>query len=116
MFSLAIFGGNRIDGSVLEPGEPLTCLVLFGGVDVDFTACEAPPLSGITVVSIFGGARVRVRADQPVRIDGLSLFGGRTVEPRSLPPPGEDPLPLTITAYSLFGGVRVERGAMSDGP
>ena len=58
-----------------------------------------------------------------VRLNGFSVFGGRSVEPRRLPNPdagaqrsngadGEDEeeLPLEINAYAVFGGVDVKRG------
>ena len=112
MFSLTLFGGNRIDASALEPGERIVCLVVLGGLEIDFTACRDPSLHDITVVSLFGGANLKVRAEQPVRLDGFSLLGGRNVEPRSLPAPDSaeaDELPMEVAAYAIFGGVNVER-------
>jgi hypothetical protein len=121
MLSLAIFSGNRIDGSMLHPGERFFGLALFGDLDLDLTS--APPELEVTVVAIFGGAKVRVRPDEEVMFDGFSLFGSRTIEPRRLqsPPNSSEssarasddeaaPLPLDILAYSLFGGVSVKRG------
>ena len=37
MFHLAIFGGNKIDGSTVDPGEQVVGLALFGGLEFDFT-------------------------------------------------------------------------------
>ncbi len=116
MLSVAIFSGNKIDGSMLHSGERLFGLALFGGLDIDLT--YAPPELEVTVVAIFGGAKVRVRPDEEVMFDGFSLFGGRSIEPRrqqspplSAPVDDEDaPFPLDILAYSLFGGVTVKRG------
>jgi hypothetical protein len=120
MFSLAIFSGNKIDGSMLHAGERFFGLALFGGLDLDLT--YAPPELEVTIVAIFGGAKVRVRPDEEVMFDGLSIFGGRTIEPRSqqsspnsLESSGRfsddegDLLPLDILAYTLFGGVAVKR-------
>ena len=50
MLSLAIFGGNRVDGSMLDPGERVVALALLGGIDIDFAS--APPPPGVEVVSI----------------------------------------------------------------
>jgi hypothetical protein len=122
MLSLAIFSGNRIDGSMLHPGEWFFGLALFGGLDLDLTS--APAELEVTLVAIFGGARVRVRPDEEVMFDGFSLFGGRAIEPRRQQSPpirsesstrADDdeaaPLPLDILAYSLFGSVSVSRSA-----
>ncbi len=120
MVSLAIFSGNRVDGSMLYRGERFFGLALFGGLDLDLTS--APAELEVTIVAIFGGAKVRVRPDEEVMFDGFSLFGGRSIEPRRQQPPptgsqqaraGDDvgaALPLEILAYSLFGGVSVKRG------
>jgi hypothetical protein len=119
MVSLAIFSGNRIDGSMLHRGESFFGLALFGGLDLDLTS--APPELAITVVAIFGGARVRVRPDEEVVCDGFSIFGGRKIDLRRRDTAasssesrsdGDDaPLPLDILAYSVFGGVTVTRAS-----
>ncbi len=121
MFSLAIFGGNRIDSTMLDPGERVVLLSLFGGFDIDFATSPPPPAVDLIVISIFGGAKLTVRPDQPVRCSGFSIFGGRSIEPlRRLPPPrtaqrpdadDEGPLPLEVTAYSAFGGLSVKRAS-----
>lgn len=117
MVSLAIFSGNKIDGSVLHPREQFFGLALFGGLELDLT--NAPPELAVTLVAIFGGAKVTVRADEDVLFGGFSLFGGRNIEarrqqsrPLSEPISDDDdaPLPLDILAYTLFGGVSVKRG------
>lgn len=117
MLSLAIFSGNKVDGSMLHSGERFFGLALFGGLDLDLT--YAPPELEVTVVAIFGGVKVRVRPYEEVMFDGFSLFGGRNIEPRRQQSPqsnepGNDnedaPFPLDILAYSLFGGVSVMRG------
>ena len=114
---MAIFSGNKIDGSMLHPGESFFGLALFGGLDLDLTS--APPELAVTVVAIFGGAKVRVRRDEEVTCGGFSVFGGRHIDlrgpqvPQKSVPIGDDedaPFPLDILAYSLFGGVSVKRG------
>jgi hypothetical protein len=119
MVSVAIFSGNRIDGSMLRRGESFFGLALFGGLDLDLSS--APPELAITVVAIFGGARVRVRPDEEVVCGGFSVFGGRKIDlrrrgtaPSSSEPVSDDedaPLPLDILAYSMFGGVTVTRAS-----
>jgi hypothetical protein len=116
MVSLAIFSGNKIDGSMLHRGESFFGLALFGGLDLDLTS--APPELAVTVVAIFGGARVRVRPDEDVTCDGFSVFGGRNIDLRrrqtatngselsaAMSDDEDAPLPLDILAYSLFGAL-----------
>lgn len=121
MFSLAIFGANKIDGSDVEPGERVVGLALFGGIEVDFTAAPAPFVD-LVVIAVFGGVNVKVPPTQPIRLGGFSFFGGRTVEPRQLPAPtggassvptessdDDEGFPIEIGAYAVFGGVSVKR-------
>ena len=85
---------------------------------------SAPPELAVTVVAIFGGARVRVRPDEDVMCDGFSVFGGRKIDLRrgqtaatssessaTISDDEDVPLPLDILAYSLFGGVTVKRAS-----
>jgi len=82
---------------------------------------SAPPELAVTVVAIFGGAKVRVRPDEEVICDGFSVFGGRKIDLRSRQNSSESsatmsddedaPLPLDILAYSMFGGVSVKRAS-----
>lgn len=118
MLSLAIFGGNRVDGSMLDPGERVVALALFGGIDIDFASTPPPPGVEVVSIAVLGGVTFKVRARQPVRLSGVSIFGGRSVEPLQLPsnaaPSSHDldddaDLPLDITAYAVFGGVDVKR-------
>jgi hypothetical protein len=122
MVSLAIFSGNKIDGSMLHRGESFFGLALFGGLDLDLTS--APPEHAVTVVAIFGGARVRVRPDEAVVCEGFSVFGGRNIDLRrrqtaasssessaTISEDEDAPLPLDILAYSMFGGVTVTRAS-----
>jgi hypothetical protein len=119
MVSVAIFSGNKIDGSMLRRGESFFGLALFGGLDLDLSS--APPELAVSVVAIFGGAKVRVRQDEEVVCGGFSVFGGRKIDLRRRPPAAgssessarmsddDDFLPLDILAYSMFGGVTVTR-------
>ena len=114
MFHLAIFGGNKIDGSTVDPGEQVVGLALFGGLEFDFTRCPAPEGAELIVFAIFGAATVKVREEENVMLSGISLFGGRSMEPKRERYDGESdgdrfPLPLEVAAYSIFGGVSVKR-------
>ena len=118
MLSLAIFGGNRIDGSMLDPGERVIALALFGGIEFDFASAPPPPAADVVIITLFGGASVRANARQTVRMTGVSLFGGRSIEPLPrLPSPADSEsdddddleLPIDITAWAVFGNVNVKR-------
>jgi hypothetical protein len=123
MFSVALFGGNRIDGSALDPGERVVSLAVFGGMELDFTVTPPPIAVDLVLIALFGGVSVKVRPTQDVRLSGFSLFGGRSIEtrrPLALPSGSGTPaaasegdddaeLPLEISAYALFGGVSVKR-------
>ena len=121
MLSLAIFGGNRIDGGMIDPGERVVGVALFGGIDFDFASVPPPPATEVTIVAVFGGAGFKVRAQQPLRLSGFSIFGGRSVEPAAqLSAPSqragdeaEADLPLEISAYAVFGGISIKRIAES---
>jgi hypothetical protein len=115
MFHLAIFGGNKIDGSTVDPGEQVVGLALFGGLEFDFTQCPAPEGAELMIFAIFGGATVKVREEENVMFSGVSLFGGRSMEPTRERYDRESDgdrfsLPLEVAAYSIFGGVSVKRG------
>ena len=107
---------------MLHRGESFFGLALFGGLDLDLT--NAPPELAVTVVAIFGGAKVRVRPDEKVICDGFSVFGGRKIDLRgrqtaanssessaSISDEEDARLPLDILAYSMFGGVSVKRAS-----
>ena len=120
MFDVAIFGSSKVDGSTVDPGEWVISLSLFGSSELDFASAPPAPAVELFIITLFGGARVRIRPEQEVRVSGFSLFGGRHIDPLRLPPPaGLQPHPpdddadygepLHISAYSLFGGVNVKR-------
>ncbi|MDG2304135.1 MAG: hypothetical protein P8R42_05675 [Candidatus Binatia bacterium] len=125
MFSLAIFGASSVDGADLDPCEPVTALALFGGGEIDFSAGPVAPALDITAIAIFGGFTVKVHPRQVVRLSGISLFGGKTIEPRQLADAdsrlgdrGDDEEdnvtdlfeePLEIRVFTMFGGLAVKR-------
>jgi hypothetical protein len=127
MFSLAIFGSNRIAGSELEPGERAVALALFGGVELDFSAAPAPFVD-VVVIALFGGVVVKVQPTRPIRLAGFSIFGGRHVEPRQLAASNgnaptastanreeDEEFPLDINAYAVFGGISIKRAMAAAG-
>jgi hypothetical protein len=122
VFHLSIFGENSFDPVGLEPGEPLVAISVFGRLDLDLTEVDFPPDAELTVLSVFGATRIRLRRRQQVRLRGFGVFGERYVEPalrledRRGDAPREatagptDP-PINVAAFSVFGSVAVLRDA-----
>ena len=119
MISLAIFSHNKTDASALVPGEPVTALALFGNVELDLTG--APREIEATVIALFGSAKLRIREDEEVVLNGFSLFGNRVLDSMTSAQNAADfepeigdhdnqPLPMELSAYSIFGSVTVKRG------
>jgi hypothetical protein len=86
--ALCVFGGSSIDfrkAVVPEEGVAISCLCLFGGVDI-----VVPPGMRVRVrgIGIFGGFdRTENEVDDPraptISVEGLALFGGVSVRVRS---------------------------------
>jgi hypothetical protein len=99
----AIFGGPSI--TLPHGWSRVTVAVMLGGAEID---ASAPP-SGegmIRIVTLFGGAEVRVSRDARVAVGGFSLLGGRT----SNVGPGEPEGPsIKVTGVSIFGGIEVRQ-------
>ena len=118
--TFALFSGAQLYNDRDLNGH--TAVSVFGGTEIDFTA--APLAYGetkITVISVFGGAEIRVPDGVAVRVTGVSIFGGADVLKRGsggvfsvnrYETPGYDQAPrrLHIDATSVFGGVNVKRG------
>jgi hypothetical protein len=122
VFHLSIFGRNSFDAAGLEPGEPLVAVSVFGALDLDLSEADVPTDADVTVLSVFGATRIRLRHDQPVRLRGFSVFGERRLQPalriaerraEAAPPADAGPpdLPLDVAAFSVFGSLDVVRDA-----
>jgi hypothetical protein len=120
VFHLSIFGRNSFDAVGLEPGEPLVAVSIFGALDLDLSEADVPLEADVTVLSVFGATRIRLRCDQPVRLRGFSVFGERWVEPvlRIEDRRGEGARaaeatspPVDLAAFSVFGSLEVVRDA-----
>lgn len=99
-----------------------TSISVFGGTEIDLTA--APLALGetkITVISIFGGAKIFVPEDVALRVTGISIFGGAEVRGRDFggifgvndyesPGYAHAPRRLHIDVTSIFGGAKIEDG------
>ncbi|MGB6838210.1 MAG: hypothetical protein WBF66_10980 [Dehalococcoidia bacterium] len=109
MFSIAIFGKEEVDGSKVTPGERIIALALFGGVEIDLASSPPPPEIDVFLLALLGSAHVKVRRDQGVNMTGVSILGGRKVEPADSTEESELGLPLNVAAFSIMGGIDVKR-------
>jgi hypothetical protein len=104
-WSLSIVGGMRRRGGWQLP-KHLIHISLIGGASIDLGDAE---LSGgettITMVSIIGGADVRLPKAVRSELSGFSVFGGRhiTGSPHALK---QGPL-VHLRAFSLVGGATI---------
>jgi hypothetical protein len=99
----AIFGGPSV--TLPHGWSRETVVVILGGAEID---AAAPPSGDgvIRIVTLFGGAEVRVSREARVAVGGFTLFGGR----ESNVGPGEPEGPsITVTGVSIFGGIEVRR-------
>jgi hypothetical protein len=109
MFSISIFGMGKVDGSKVAPGERITAVSLFGGVEIDLASSPPPPEAHVLLVALLGSAHLTVRRDQGVNLTGASILGGREVEPGDSSDESGLGLPLDVAAYCVMGGIEVKR-------
>lgn len=108
---LAVFCSTDEGG--FAPGWANEIIVLlFGSAKLDLTKRPPAPDARLTVIAIFGGAKIIVPAGTSVIVGGFSLFGSREVKARA----GDGPN-LSLQAFVSFGGVEVVEapgGAIGD--
>ncbi len=106
---LAIMGGLERKGR-WRLATQATCVNLMGGSELDLNQVE---LAGyrveLTVVSIMGGAEIRVPHGLQVEVSELALMGGNSVDIGEDRPASSGPV-LHLRLFSLMGGAEVRRG------
>ena len=77
MFAAGVFFVSNAGKRTWKPGKRVTCLAVFGMVNIDFRQAQLEP-GGTRVVcyNIFGATRLRVPEGIPLKMSGVSLFGG----------------------------------------
>ena len=105
---VALLGGLARQGR-WQTRRRTVSVSIVGGADLDLTEAVIPD-EGTTVVKVtlMGGVKLTVPAGADVRIQGLSLIGGRRVEQGEAEPGA--PV-VNIHAYSIIGGVKARRTA-----
>jgi hypothetical protein len=109
-FAVGVFGGFARKGRWAVP-RSFTALSMFGGGKIDLTEARlTSPQTRLHVFALFGGIRVVVPDNVPVRVRGVALFVGfGRGAARSAPPPSTTAPRLTIDGFALFGGIRTRR-------
>jgi Domain of unknown function (DUF1707) len=107
---LRVYGPWRMDRHVIV-------ISIVGGTSLELSEAQlAAPEVTLTKVSLVGGTRVTVPPGIRVQTSGFSLVGGTRVE--GGPEPGPGAPVIHIRAFSLVGGVRIQRsgrGGLSRG-
>lgn len=104
--SVSAFGATRRSGHWIAPLN-MVHVVLLGQSRLDLFDVElSGPEVRITIVSVLGGARVRLPESVHSEVTGVSLFGARQID-QSRPASPNAPL-IRLKIYSIFGATRVE--------
>jgi hypothetical protein len=104
---VALLGGFRRVGR-WRVSQQITSISLIGGMRLDLREAEfAAPDVMLTKVSLIGGARLTVPPGVRVEVTNFSLIGGRRTDADERLSPNAPTLHLR--AFSLIGGVRVQR-------
>ncbi len=111
---VGVLGGSDQRGRWRLPRR-LRILAVFGGVSADLGSAQVEaPLSTITVVAVFGGASMALPSGVSVQLSGASLLGGKSDKRPPGPPLPGSPV-IHVRAYTLLGGVSIERPKRRDG-
>jgi hypothetical protein len=104
-YAVAIFSGSDFKG-VWQAPRNLTALCVFGGSNIDFRKAVVPE-EGVTIscLCLFGGVDIVVPPGMRVRVRGIGIFGGFDRTANEV----DDPRAPTIVVegLALFGGVSV---------
>jgi hypothetical protein len=104
-YSVAIFGGSDFKG-VWQAPRSLTALCVFGGSNIDFRKAVVPE-EGVTIscLCLFGGVEITVPPGMRVQVRGAGVFGGFDRTSNEVDDP--DAPTIVVEGLALFGGVSV---------
>jgi Domain of unknown function (DUF1707)/Cell wall-active antibiotics response 4TMS YvqF len=104
---VAIMGGEERKGR-WRPAHRTNAVSIMGGVDIDLREAELADGAEILATAVMGAVTITVPPGVSVEMSGFALMGGNTgPDDKSLPLP--DAPVVHVRAYSLMGGVVVER-------
>jgi len=106
-------GGLRVSGPWRMTRHVIVASIV-GGTRLDLSEAQlAAPEVALTTVSLVGGTRIMVPPGIRVEVSGFSLVGGTRLE--GGPDPGPGAPTVYIRAFSLVGGVWIERSGSRGG-
>ena len=104
---MAVMGGAERKGR-WRPARRTNVVTVMGGAELDLREAELADEVVITAVTVMGGIGIVVPEGVSVELGGFALMGGNGA-PRDKVPPLPDAPVVRVRAFSLMGGVSVER-------
>ena len=104
---VAIMGGAERKGR-WRPARSTVVVTVMGGAELDLREAELADGVNITAVTIMGGIGIAVPEGVSVEMGGFA-FMGTNGGPRDKVPPLRSAPTVSVRAFSLMGGVGVER-------
>jgi hypothetical protein len=104
-YAVAIFSGSDFKG-VWQAPRSLTALCVFGGSSIDFRRAIVPEEGvAISCLCLFGGVDIIVPPGMRVRVRGVGIFGGFDRTENEVDDPNAPT--IVVEGLALFGGVSV---------
>jgi hypothetical protein len=104
---VAILGGETRKGR-WRPSRRTNAIAIMGGIDIDLREAELADGAEFLAIGIMGAVSIVVPEGVSVEMSGLALMGGNSGPDDRIPPLHNAPH-VRVRAFSLMGGVVVER-------
>jgi len=104
---VAIMGGAERKGR-WRPARQTNVVTIMGGAELDLREAELADGVSITAVTVMGGIGIAVPEGVSVEMGGFAVMGANG-GPRDKVPPLPNAPVIRVRAFSLMGGVGVER-------
>jgi hypothetical protein len=104
---VAVVGGADRKGR-WRPARRTTVVTFMGGAELDLREAELGDETTITAVAVMGGIGIAVPPGVSVELSGFALMGSNGAPQDEIPPLPDAPV-IRVRAFSLMGGVAIER-------